>query len=250
MNIKKQIRKLHAKFIAWRYEHEYYSQGKESVLRYLHMNGGDSDRLVVVFPACWVGGAKYDYVNTIREEHCHKIFLLDDSATNRRGNYLMGEDKKGLVISLLTDFIQKRKIEKIIFCGTSKGGTSALYFSFFIPNVDVYIGAPQYHVGTYLNNETQWPNLTSLLGSEPTEEKINALNRHIQDVVRTSPVVPNTVHLIYSKMEHTYEDHIKDMIADINKRDIQLEEEIFNFTNHSEVGKYFAPCLKEQLRRL
>lgn len=251
MNINKQIKRLYASYIAWRYEHIYYSQDGLKRQKYLYIKGhAKSQTLIVVFPGCWKGGAKYDYVRTIKDKRCHKIWLLDDSGTNHHENYLMGEGKQELVISLLSKFIAENNISKIIFCGSSKGGTSALYFSLYLPNVDVYIGAPQYHVGSYLNNDTQKPSLVSILGSEPTKEKVLALDKHIQNTLLTSDVIPRSIHLLYSNVEHTYKEHIRDLIEDIHKRRIPLHETILDFPNHSQVGGYFVTFLKEQLRDL
>ena len=248
MNIIKHLKRLYASYIAWRYEHTYHSQDGHNQQKYLYMKGiAKSRTLIVVFPGCWKGGAKYDYVHTIKDKHCHKIWLLDDSGTNHHGNYLLGEGKKELVISLLSEFIAEHQIERPIFCGSSKGGTSALYFSLYLPNVDVYIGAPQYHVGSYLNNDTQKPSLVSILGAEPTKEKVLALDKHIQNTLLTSDVTPRSIHLLYSNVEHTYEEHIRDLIEDIHKRRIPLQETIKDFPNHSEVGSYFVTYLKEQL---
>lgn len=251
MTLKGLLKQAFARYIAWRFEHIYYSKDGLKRQKYLYMKGTpNSQTLIVVFPGCWKGGAKYDYVRTIRDKQCHRIWLLDDSASNHHGNYLMGEGKKELVISLLAEFITEHQIERTIFCGSSKGGTSALYFSLHIPNVDLYIGAPQYHVGSYLNNDTQRPSLISILGSEPTEENVLALDKHIRDTLLTSNIIPRTIHLLYSNAEHTYEEHIKDLIEDIQKRKIPLQETILDFPNHSQVGAHFVSFLKEQLNDL
>lgn len=55
------------------------------------------------------------------------------------------------------------------------------------------------------------------------------------------------VHLLYSKNEHTYDEHIKYLLDDLNKNNIQYTEKVEKFQNHGEVGIYFIPIIKQFL---
>lgn len=110
-------------------------------LKYLYFKHKNSKCIIVCFPAFADNGAKYNYVHTLNEFKVNKIFLLDDFAENGRGSYLLGEAEV-LVKTLIKKIIMETSPEFIIFVGSSKGAYSALYYSFFFPNVDVCIAAP------------------------------------------------------------------------------------------------------------
>lgn len=205
--------------------------------------------LIVSFPACWSGGAKYNYIGTLKGFKCNKLFLLDDAAENKRGNYLIGNGYIDAVITLINSTIKTTQPSKIIFIGSSKGGYTALFYSFFIKNVYVCIGAPQYHLGTYLNKMEDKCNLQSIIGSI-TEEKIEHLDNYLKSIIFQSPIKPNVVYLQYSNIEHTYEEHIKDMIIDLKEQKIKLIEEIKSYPEHGDVVFYFPTFLKNTLNTI
>ena len=67
-----------------------------------------------------------------------------------------------------------------MFLGSSKGGYSALNFSFLVPYVNVVIGAPQYYLGSYLDKESTRVNLKYMIG-DITEEIRQYMDRINQE---------------------------------------------------------------------
>ena len=51
------------------------------------------------------------------------------------------------------------------------------------------------------------------------------------------------IYLHYSKNEHTYNDHIQDLIKYLKKYNYKLEENIEKYNNHGEVSYYFPKYL-------
>lgn len=221
------------------------------VLKYILLKSKEQNRpLIVSFPACWSKGAKYNYIGTLKSFNCNKLFLLDDATDNRRGNYLIGKGYVEIVINLLEKIIKETKPSKVIFIGSSKGGYSALFYSFFIKNVDVCIAAPQYHLGSYLNQMEDKRNLQSIIGEDITNEKIAALDRYFSDVIEKSSIVSNVVFIQYSNVEHTYEEHIKDLIYDLRKKEICIKEDIKSYPDHGDVVFYFPSFLKDTIKSI
>lgn len=210
----------------------------------------ENSPLIVSFLACWSKGAKYNYIGTLAKFNCNKLFLLDDATNNKRGNYLIGEGYIEAVINLIKQTIKETNPPKIIFIGSSKGGYSALFYSFFIENVDVCIGAPQYHLGSYLYKMEDKRNLQSIIGNNITKEKIKWLDNYLSSIISQSTITPNSIYLQYSNIEHTYQEHIKDLISDIKKRGIKIEEEIKSYQEHGDVAFYYPKFLKDTIKKI
>ena len=59
-----------------------------------------------------------------------------------------------------------------------------------------------------------------------------------------------TINLLYSPNEHTYPEHIVYLINDLKKANIKYNEKIEKFEDHLEVGRYFVPYIREELKDL
>jgi hypothetical protein len=58
------------------------------------------------------------------------------------------------------------------------------------------------------------------------------------------------IHLLYSKNELTYERQIVHLIAELNANGYVFDEQIEQFPEHNDVGKYFVPYMKEQFKKI
>lgn len=244
--IKKQIIIMQAKWHAFKYEKTYIIKENPTIQRYLFMRCKGANTLLVVFPACFKGGAKYDYVSTVQPFTFHKLFLLDDQGKNGRGNYLMGKNRE-TAISLIKTKIKELGVTKIIFAGSSKGGAMAVIFAHYIENVDVVCGAPTYHLAHRMYDGQNRQNVETIIDGDITEQKVNEFDNSIRKLILNSTITPKTVSIMYSKAEPTYETNIADLLEDMAKRDYPVKEFIRDFNVHSLVGKYFKPFLQEYL---
>ena len=123
-------------------------------------------------------------------------------------------------------------------------------FSFLIPGVTVIIGAPQYFLGDYLGDPGHLPNLRYILGDDITEEKKQALNVRLRNRILTSDIKPEKVYLHYSNQEHTYDEHIKWMLADLKTAGVELYEDIADYKEHGGVANLYPPFLNNTLKEL
>lgn len=138
----------------------------------------------------------------------------------------------------------------MITLGSSKGGTCAIYYGLMIGADDIYAGACQYYVGNYLNTEKHLAIFKAMMGNIQHDAAVNILNRMLPDMLRQSGGTNCFVHLLYSKNEHTYDEHIRFLIEDLENSNIQFEEKLESFDDHNEVGKYFVPWILESLRKI
>ena len=138
---------------------------------------------------------------------------------------------------------------KIVFLGSSKGGYSALNFSFLIPNVNVVIGSPQYYLGTYLDKEETKENLRYLIG-EITEDGKNQLNARLRNRILLSPIKPEMVYFHYSNVESTYKKHVKDLLSDLQNAGILIIEDVQNYPTHGGLKDHYPGFLRNTIKNI
>ena len=105
---------------------KYRSRGV--TLKYM-LDRVDSRDLIIVFSSCTRKGirARYNYVRTLKEVPCNKLFLLDDFASDHRGSFYLGSNMKfeeAVVVRELIDRVREQTgAKRLIFCGSSKAVT-------------------------------------------------------------------------------------------------------------------------------
>ena len=231
-------------------EKRYSVDGKE--VKYVFQHEPDSKKLIVIFSA-FPGGEKpsYNYIRTLKDLKENKLFILDDFGY--KGSYYLMEHGNEYVLSLCLKLIEsiRSRVEAqiIITCGSSKGGTAALLYGLKLGVKYVCIGAPQYYIGKYLNDERHIKILQSMLPSNYTKQDIEALNEVLQHSIRICNNKP-IIYIHYSKNEHTYKEHIRDMITALRLNDFSIYENIENYENHKDVAIYYPPYLKQTLSEI
>ena len=223
-------------------------------LKYIFFKS-NSDTLVVGFQACHKDGARYNYISTIKNYNINRLYIKDDFAENHRGNYYLGCNGRFNVeeatFSLIKNYIKKTGAKKVIFIGSSKGAYAAINFGINFPNSTMIIASPQYYLGKYLNCDYQMPNLIDILGSNFTKSEITALDNRLKNKIRTDVYgKTQTVYIHYSINDHTYKEHIKDMIEDLKKVGVTIHSDIRDYTIHGELKYYYPQYLKESLQQV
>lgn len=194
----------------------------------------------------------YNYMRTLKTINADQLFILDDFGI--RGSYYWfenGEDRPLVLTQALIAkvIVNAKKYDKIITIGSSKGGTCAIYYGLIFNANEIYAGAPQYYAGRYLNTEEHAPILKAMMGDCSTDSAQNILDRMLPDIIKRSTGINSKIHLLYSKEEHTYSEHIRYMIQDFHKYNIPYFEQVESFEDHAEVGNYFIPYLKQNLKK-
>ena len=245
--IKRGINHYHTKYAAYLYEKNYEAFGTR--VKYMWFKKSDSSTLLVSFPGFDAGMAKYNYMRTLLPFKCHKLFLLDDFSDNHTGCYFVEEHVEQCTKQLIETIIKMTRATNVVFLGSSKGGYSALNFSFLIPHVQVVIGSPQYRLAIYLDTPGTQANLRFILGTVTPETK-NNLNNRLSQRILSSAIRPQRVFFHYSKGEHTFEEHVKDMLSDLHKVGIQVIEDVHHYSQHGQLVEYYPPYLVKVLSQL
>lgn len=215
-------------------------------LHYLFQKG-NGNRLIVVFSAFGGEKPRYNYIRTLRSIKDNKVFILDDFGY--KGSYYLMEGGCDGPKRLVTDFLREltKKYDSIITLGSSKGGTAALYYGLEIGANQVMAGACQYYISDYLNVPDRYKVLEAMGGDN--KDSYDILNKEVYNQIKRHTHSLTHIKLLYSKSEHTYEEHIKDLLVDLKEAKINCEEFVLNFNCHDDVGKYFAPWIVEELTK-
>ncbi len=220
------------------------------------LHRGTSDALVVVFSA-FAAGLKptYNYVRTLwGHTDANLLFIRDDFVNLPSGGaYYIGKkgDSHGrqAVLSLIKRIREKTGAKRVIGLGSSKGGTAALLFGCMLPMDAIIIGAPQYYIGAYMR-EHKPDSLAIMAGKDaPTAEEITFYDGIVPRAVQ-SCTNPPAVHLQYSDREHTYVEHISDMLRDLKAHGFPVHEDVADYEKHTDVYLHFIPYLERTLPKL
>lgn len=238
------------------YKKIYYSfyvkikEEKFKNLKYI-LKKADNNILIVIFSGFpGTSRAKYNYINTLRDCVCNQLFILDNFGYKQRGSYYLGENGEWFLVeeinNLIQNIIQKLNIKHIITAGSSKGGTSALFYGIKCQADVSIIGAPQYYIGDYLNTDNHKEILNGIIGNRMEKRQaIRILNEYVGDAVKKSRAPHPIIYIHYSYLEHTYDEHIKFMINDLkeNKFDV-IEDNKYSYEKHSDVASFFPRFLQ------
>jgi hypothetical protein len=217
----------------------------------LHNECAASQYLIVVFSGFSKMGfpPRYNYMETLKSVDAMQLFILDNTGYNKAGSYYLGENGYFFVpeqiCELISNIKQKHCKSKVIACGSSKGGSAAVYYGLKINAEAIIIGAPQYWIGTYLNTDTYKPVLEKMLGTT-ANEGIARLDDLLKNEIRKQAYKDKKpiFYIHFSPGEHTYREHIADLIAELelNRYTCELDN-AYTYEEHSTVGQYFKEYL-------
>lgn len=235
--------------IIWEQRTFYYRDVK---VKYILKRKKSTDSLVIVFSACTRKGlkARYNYVKTLDGLGCNRLYILDDYARDHRGSYYMGHDFKfneeTAVEELIKKVITELNPKKTVFCGSSKGGYAALNFGIKFDDSYMVVGGPQYFLASYLRNGNEYA-LEHIVG-ERTPDKEEKLDTYLREKLQNNDKRNSQkIYIHYSNKEHTYEEHIKAMLADLKSGGYDVSEDVADYANHSDIAYYFPDFLKKQI---
>lgn len=225
-------------------------------VKYLFKSQQKSNDLVIIFSAFTRKGlkARYNYVRTLKNIPSNQLFILDDFGEDGRGGYYIGYEmnfrEEAATKALIQKMMKQTNANRIILCGSSKGGWAALNFGLQFNNSCIIAGGPQYYLATYLIDDGNENTLKHIMGDK-TPEKITFLDQYLKNrIINSSRYMKPEIYLHYSNREHTYEEHIRDMINDLTTYNYQLYHDICDYKNHSDISLYFPDFLSRTVQRL
>lgn len=117
-------------------------------VKYIYVNN-KSKKLVIIFSGI---GSDYNYRRSFKKSTWDQLYIKDCWADGV--SYYLYEKGKNypelLTSSFIQNFLSSHKYDYIATFGSSKGGSSAIYFGLKYHADEIYAGACQYQVGDYL----------------------------------------------------------------------------------------------------
>lgn len=223
-------------------------------IKYILEKHRKSSVLVVVFSGFSAAGepAKFNYLRTLAGKAVNKLFILDDFGYQNRGSYyLTGREGAGPLQEEICSLIEAcRKGKTLIMAGSSKGGSAALLYGFQCGADAVIVGAPQYHIGSYLMEDCHRSILEGICG-EASEETAAKLNRLLPEQMDRADREKTEVWIHCSPREHTFEEHVQDLLRDLKEKGFRVQTDLDErYSEHSKVGHYYSEYLKKSLAQL
>lgn len=233
----------------------------DTTLRYMYQPCKGSNRLLVVFSACTRQGipARYNYMRTLKDVPVNKLFILDDFGEDHRGGYYLGAypdfEMEKATKALIDSFLKRPEIKKVCFGGSSKGGWAALDFGVQYAGrglgAEIITGAPQFWLGTYLRSSANEVTLRGIADGHAYGDVAKVLDTHLDDAIKANKNANGQhVFIHYSIKEHTYQEHIHDLIKVLCHYGYVLSEDRQEYINHSDVSLYFPKFFVESLHTI
>ncbi|QHT60596.1 hypothetical protein GXP70_12050 [Paenibacillus lycopersici] len=214
--------------------------------------------LVVVFsgfPSRFGIPPVYNYIKTLSETDCNKLFILDDNNHTQScaATYYLGFNRdhsvEMSVIALITKIANENGIEHkhIIAAGSSKGGFASLYFGLKYSFGHVISGGAQTLLGSYLmklNNEIKY--IAGFIAGSMDEDSKKYLDSLLFDAARAAKKSPD-LYIHVGKGDHHYEGHILPFINLLNELNIPFDLDIGDYQEHAQLGEFYPKFLLEKL---
>lgn len=219
---------------------------------YLFSKSKHSDILIVVFSAFGgkyqIGG--YNYVWTLKDVKANKLFIRDRFGYSSVGSYYLGE-YHNLTFSHIDEIKSLigmyGKGKKCVFCGTSKGGSAALYYGLCFHNSEIIIGSPQYFIGDYLNeNDYHRMILRSICD---TKDSVDILNGLLPNCIEENKdkANENVIYLMISSKEKSYQHHLLSLINQLTKSGYNVCVNDAKYDKHNDIAFHYPMYLKKLL---
>ena len=206
-----------------------------------------SSTLIIVFSG--IGKMRFNYKTSLWHGPYDLLFIADCWAGGV--SYYWYENKSNhpeqFTQALIDRVLTKGKYTSVVTLGSSKGGTAALYYGLKINADQILVGACQYYVGDYLSHH-QWEEhperWQAVAGEERNQEWIDILDRKLPDMIKSHRDSKAKIFLLYSTEEHTYPEHMKPLIEQLDACGIAHEDQVEQFPVHDMVGIFFREAIK------
>jgi hypothetical protein len=198
--------------------------------------------------------AYYNYVKQLADVDCNRLFILD--SYDKHPCYYLGKNDKLDYETTVTSIIhyvanQQNIPNTIITCGSSKGGTAALYFGMKYNYGHIIAGGMQVKVGSYLHGLSEYTKETvlKLITGGSSEADRDNLDKHFEDVFKNNKTTSN-INLHIGKGDHHFESHLKPLLTILDDRNVKYNLEIKDYMEHTGLATHFPPFISDTINKI
>ncbi|MET4077423.1 heparinase II/III family protein [Janibacter sp. UYMM211] len=228
--------------------------GSEVGLNYLPVHGR-RDRLVVAFTSMHqVGDFTSNYKPTVDAAGVEARFVLDDWGD--QGCYYLQDHGDRAVFRSVQAFI-RHELEELgltprdLLCiGSSKGATAALLHGLSLGAGEIFVGAPQTRIGSFLSKPH--PNVLRFMTGRTDEQAIADLDRVLYDLATTTADTwaDSKITVLVGDRDHHYRNHVLPFAAHVADLPGALDVVPLPGLTHADIGPAYRDALAARLRHL
>ncbi|MCG1009953.1 hypothetical protein J4760_07970 [Salinicoccus sp. ID82-1] len=229
--------------------HEHHYKGENHKIDYLQYRQENSDHLIVVlsgFNGKETQGSpgRYNYMRTLNDIHINKLFIKD--SVDNVPVYYMGTEGSTSYLDDVCRLIEEKLVEmnidrkRLIFAGSSKGGTGALLIGLAVGAGHIISGANQLDVGTYistLNDKLKKMLFTRIVGHDGPDAPA-ILDRKFREKLLIDDT-QTQFHFHGGNRDLHYSEHMVPLLRHFDKQGILYELDLRAYAGHDNVMNYF-----------
>lgn len=197
--------------------------------------------------------AAYNYVKPLSRIDSHRLFILDDY--DGHPCYYLGKNQKNdyeSSVAALIMYVAGREniaFKNIITCGSSKGGTAAMYFAFKYNFGHACVGAFQLKVGTYLNNVSSYTRETvlNLITGGYNSDSVKYLDDYLIRFFKEHSPTNTDLYIHAGNKDPHYLNHVVPFLELMDSKNISYNLELKEYDSHGKIGTYYSDYLLEKL---
>ncbi|MGP9817709.1 heparinase II/III domain-containing protein [Glutamicibacter sp. 363] len=210
----------------------------------------NSTPIVFVFSAMGaLGDFTYNYRASLKDVNCHIYYLLDDFGD--QGSYYHQEKGNRDIHDSVQAFIADRikhhgKSSAVYFVGSSKGGSAAMIHGLRVPRSNIFVGAPQTKIGSFL--EKPHPNIIEYMTGGVGASDISTLDEILYDAELINRST-NNITVLVGKKDHHFRNHVSPWSEYVSNLGLKPRIVALEGTPHSEIGKIYSAELRSELKK-
>lgn len=218
----------------------------------------ESNKLIVMFSGFNGQEAKgkpasYNYVKPMSLVDAHRLFILD--SYDGHPCYYLGKNKlldyEVSTISLIYSFSNNLGISprNIITCGSSKGGTAAIYFAMKYTLGNAVVGGFQFEVGSYLKNVTFYARerVLKLITGGVKDSHEAYLNSFYYNFFKSVKYNQTKLYIHGGSGDPHYLNHVKPFLGLMDEREIPYQLDLKPYDSHTYIGEFYSEFLLNKL---
>lgn len=208
--------------------------------------------LVVCFSAIGlIGDFTYNYKTTIDDIDVAALYILDDFG-DQGAYYLQDHGSKAIfdaVQQLIDQKLKEAELgpEQLITVGSSKGGTAALIHGLAAGAGNIFAGAPQTRIGTFVS--MPHPNVLRYMTGGDDDAAVASLDRVLYDLAEDC-AVGSRIRVLVGDKDHHYKGHVLPFARHLRNLGHVVQVDALPGLPHSEIGRTYRLQLQDYLDRL
>lgn len=214
-----------------------------------------NDKLLIVFSAMGpINSFVYNYMRTIEDVGCNKLYILDDFGD--QGAYYLAEKQdfsiESSVMSLIQYIMSKNNIlhKDVISVGSSKGGFAALYFGIKGHFGNIIAGAPQSKVGDFTIDQAPHHNIANYISGNNNKASKLYLNSLLYRLLDQPTDTNTSIELFCGKADHHYKDHVFPFYETAKSKGFNVSLESMEGITHEELRTFFPKYLTYKVKSI